>query len=94
MDADGPAIASRLLRCLLRRKELTQPAISEAKSQPVVYTPVATQIGGASSSCPAGEYLVDFPMKTGAGEGIRTLDPNLGKSRPMLLRGSPSYATA
>ena len=22
---------------------------------------------------------VDFPKKTGAGEGIRTLDPNLGK---------------
>ena len=24
---------------------------------------------------------VDFPRKTGAGEGIRTLDPNLGKIR-------------
>ena len=23
--------------------------------------------------------LIDFPEKTGAGEGIRTLDPNLGK---------------
>jgi len=25
--------------------------------------------------------VVVFPMKTGAGEGIRTLDPNLGKIR-------------
>ena len=24
-------------------------------------------------------YLTEFPEKTGAGEGIRTLDPNLGK---------------
>jgi hypothetical protein len=24
-------------------------------------------------------YIFDFPRKTGAGEGIRTLDPNLGK---------------
>jgi hypothetical protein len=24
-------------------------------------------------------YMSDFNLKTGAGEGIRTLDPNLGK---------------
>jgi hypothetical protein len=28
---------------------------------------------------PEGEYLAVLKWKTGAGEGIRTLDPNLGK---------------
>ena len=28
---------------------------------------------------PGSRYSTDFPRKTGAGEGIRTLDPNLGK---------------
>ena len=40
---------------------------------------VATQIEGANSPRPEGDYLTDLSRKTGAGEGIRTLDPNLGK---------------
>jgi hypothetical protein len=40
---------------------------------------VATQIEGANPPRLEGEYLTDLSGKTGAGEGIRTLDPNLGK---------------
>ena len=40
---------------------------------------VATQNEGAISLSPKGDYLADLSRKTGAGEGIRTLDPNLGK---------------
>ncbi|HJS11142.1 hypothetical protein [Sphingopyxis sp.] len=39
---------------------------------------VATQIEGAKSPRLEGGYLTDLSRKTGAGEGIRTLDPNLG----------------
>ena len=40
---------------------------------------VATQNEGANSRRLEGVYLTDLSRKTGAGEGIRTLDPNLGK---------------
>jgi len=40
---------------------------------------VATQNEDADLPRPAGDHLIDFLRKTGAGEGIRTLDPNLGK---------------
>jgi hypothetical protein len=41
---------------------------------------VATQIEGANSPRLEGDYLTDLYRKTGTGEGIRTLDPNLGKT--------------
>ena len=40
---------------------------------------VGTQIEGAKSPRLEGNYLTDLSRKTGAGEGIRTLDFNLGK---------------
>ena len=40
---------------------------------------VATQIESENSLRPKGGYLIDLSRKTGAGEGIRTLDFNLGK---------------
>lgn len=36
------------------------------------------QVNGKASNCGAFNCLI-FLKKTGAGEGIRTLDPNLGK---------------
>ena len=39
---------------------------------------VATQMEGVNSPRLKGDYLTDISRKTGAGEGIRTLDPNLG----------------
>ncbi|QHD69152.1 hypothetical protein GS397_20255 [Sphingobium yanoikuyae] len=41
---------------------------------------VATQKEGAILLSPKGDYIADLSRKTGAGEGIRTLDPNLGNS--------------
>jgi hypothetical protein len=46
---------------------------------------VATQIEDANRPRLEGVYLIDFPRKTGAGEGIRTLDPNLGKIGDILF---------
>ena len=40
---------------------------------------VATQIVGANPPRLEGDYITDLFSKSGAGEGIRTLDPNLGK---------------
>jgi hypothetical protein len=40
---------------------------------------VATQNEETNTLRPKGAYLIDLMKKTGAGEGIRTLDPNLGK---------------
>ena len=40
---------------------------------------VATQNEDTNTLRPKGAYLIDLMKKTGAGEGIRTLDPDLGK---------------
>src|SRR3546814_2855592 len=45
---------------------------------------VATQNEDTDLLRPTGIYPTDLSRKTGAGEGIRTLDPNLGKKNERL----------
>jgi len=55
---------------------------------------VATQNEGANSPRLEGDYLTDLTRKTGAGEGIRTLDPNLGKGTELKEKQRLSRAKA
>ena len=48
--------------------------------------------GGEAKNGPEGPFQVpDFPKEFGAGEGIRTLDPNLGNFGLFLRQASPLY---
>jgi hypothetical protein len=49
---------------------------------------VATQIEGAISPRPKDDHLIDLYEETGAGEGIRTLDPNLGNFKILIRCGA------
>ena len=53
---------------------------------------VATQIESAKSPLLEGKYLTDLLRKTGAGEEIRTLDPNLGNFDERLFQTFREYA--
>jgi hypothetical protein len=50
---------------------------------------VATQNEGTNPPRSEGNHIIDLYEETGAGEGIRTLDPNLGKKTARLSPSAP-----
>jgi hypothetical protein len=69
---DRPAqIGQRRENFMPRRAAATLPTASER--------PRANSIGRSAAIEPRSNGASKIPKKSGAGEGIRTLDPNLGK---------------
>jgi hypothetical protein len=77
---DCPALVRVRYRGLTRGSEPSTPTLANALQGP---SPYVSRNGPYGSS-----HVSDFPVDSGAGEGIRTLDPNLGK----VPTGSQTFA--